>query len=196
MQDWQIAKATGRCAACGRSLAEGEPFYAILIDLAGRLERRDYCEDCWTGPDPQAYCFWKSRVPEKQQKDRTRPAWVDDDLLLSLFEQLDEETSPRRVQLRFILALMLMRKRRLKYQRSIYEDGQEIWLMQRAGEATVHRVVNPQLDESQIDELTEQLGAILSGQGIEECLDEHSGRPAPARTEQQPPASTDTHDAQ
>ena len=40
-----------------------------------------------------------------------------------------EETRPQRIAFRFVLALILMRKRLLKYEETQSEDGMEIWRM-------------------------------------------------------------------
>ena len=68
-----------------------------------------------------------------------------------------------RVQFRFVLALILMRKRLLRYDSSAVEDGREVWQMTLLPEKSSHQVVNPQLSDNQIDGVSEQLGAVLHG---------------------------------
>jgi hypothetical protein len=60
-----------------------------------------------------------------------------------------------------VLALVLMRKRRLKYDSSKTEGDKEIWRLRIAGEKEFVEVTNPKLDEEQIKQLTSQIGEIL-----------------------------------
>ena len=66
-----------------------------------------------------------------------------------------------KVNFRFVLAMILMRKRRLKYNATINEDGKEVWHLRVVGEGVFADVVNPHLDEEQIDQLSSQIGQIL-----------------------------------
>jgi len=56
---------------------------------------------------------------------------------------------------------ILMRKRKLKYESARNENDQEIWTMKVAGEDRTADVVNPHLNEDQIQQLSEQMGQIL-----------------------------------
>jgi len=65
------------------------------------------------------------------------------------------------VNFRFVLALILMRKRRLKYDATRVEDANEIWRLRIVGEKQIVEVINPHLDEEQIEQLSSQIGQIL-----------------------------------
>ena len=57
-----------------------------------------------------------------------------------------------------------LRKRRLKYDATRIEDGREIWRLRLVGGEPAGRrieVVNPHLDEEQIEQLLSQIGQIL-----------------------------------
>jgi hypothetical protein len=54
-----------------------------------------------------------------------------------------------------------MRKRILKYDDTRIEDGREIWRLRIVGDKQITEVVNPHLDEEQIEELSSQVGEIL-----------------------------------
>jgi hypothetical protein len=55
-----------------------------------------------------------------------------------------------------------MRKRLLKYEQTVQQADQELWLMRLKGQDQPQRVVNPQLGEEQIEQVSQQLGAILN----------------------------------
>ncbi len=157
-QQWEVETATGRCAVTGRAFEEGEEFYAVLFEDGDSFTRADYCLEAWQGAPEGAYCHFKTRVPVKEKR---KNLLVDQELLINFFERLAEETEPVRVQFRFVLALILMRKRLLRYEGSTVEEGVEIWRMTRPREQSVHRIINPHLTDQQIEGVSEQLTAIL-----------------------------------
>ena len=55
-----------------------------------------------------------------------------------------------------------MRKRRLKYDASEVVDGKEVWTLRVTGEKRTVKVVNPHLEEDQIEELSGQMGQVLN----------------------------------
>ena len=163
MDQWEIGKSTGVCAVTGRELAEGEEFHAVLFEDGESFRRADYSLDAWDGPPPGAFCHFKTRIPVQQEKKRLL---VDDDLLVEFFRRLADETEPARRQFRFVLALILMRKRILRYEGTEHQDNAEYWQMTLTGRRTdgrQHRVLNPHLADEQIDVVSQQLGAILHG---------------------------------
>jgi hypothetical protein len=88
---------------------------------------------------------------------------VDNEVLVGFFQRLADETEPVRIQFRFVLALILMRKRLLRYDGSTVKDGQETWQMTLTRDQSVYHVVNPSLTDAEIDGVSQQLSAILHG---------------------------------
>ena len=72
---------------------------------------------------------------------------------------------PGKVNFRFVLGLVLMRKRLLTYELSHATGGQEYWRVRLKGRESSIDLVNPRLDEQQVAQVSEQLGQILSGDG-------------------------------
>ena len=162
-QEWQLESSKGRCAVTGRELSEGEEFYSVLFEdeaVESGFRRADYSVGAWTGVPDGAYCHFKTHVPVKEKK---RRLLVDNEVLVNFFLRLADETDPLRVQFRFVLALILMRKRLLKYEGTEDENGDEAWRMTLASDHSEQRVVNPRLTEEQIQGVSGQLGAILHG---------------------------------
>ena len=158
MADWEISKTLGQCCGTGRELAEGEEYYAALIEGQEGLERRDFSSEYWEGQKPEVYCFWKTRIPEADQK---KKIFVNDEMLMAFFERLENETEQEKVNFRFVLMLVLMRKRKLKYDSSETKNGDEVWTLRVTGEDRKVEVVNPHLTDEQIEELSGQMGQIL-----------------------------------
>jgi hypothetical protein len=157
-QQFEVEAASGRCATTGRTLEEGEEFYTVLLESGDSFRRADYSLEAWTGPPEGAYCHFRSRVPVKEKR---KKMLVNNELLAGFFERLADEAEPVRVQFRFVLALILMRKRLLRYEDSGVEEGTEVWRMTLVHDRSEHRVVNPRLTDEQIEGVSRQLTAIL-----------------------------------
>ena len=165
-KDYDIAKMAGACTKCGRVLDEGEAYVAALAERGEDLERQDWCLACWdhNGGDESAgwYGQWRTSVPVRQQKKRL---FVDHAMLLNLFHRLQDDPMPVRVSFRFVLALVLMRKKLLVYESSARDDAdREVWTMRQKGADQTFEVVNPQLDADKIAEVSGQLSEILQGE--------------------------------
>ncbi len=162
-QDWQLDAPKGRCAVTDRPLVEGEEFYSVIFeDEAAEtgFRRMDFSVEAWRGVPEGAFCSFKTHVPIREKR---RRLLVDNDVLINFFSRLADETEPLRVQFRFVLALILMRKKILRYDGCEKVDGQEVWQMTLHADQTQHRVVDPKLTEEQIEGVSGQLGAILHG---------------------------------
>lgn len=158
MDEWEINKPLGQCTGSDRKIEYGEEYFAALVETEEGLQRRDFCVEYWQQNEPQVYCYWKSKLPHPDQK---KQVFVDDEMLMTFFERLGEETEQEKINFRFVLMLVLMRKRRLKYESSNVEDGKEIWSLRVAGDKRTLKVINPHLDEEQIEQLSSQIGQIL-----------------------------------
>ena len=159
MSDWEIARSAGECFGTGVQIEHGQEYFAALVEREDGLVRRDFCSDYWERQKPDVFCYWKTKLPESGKK---KELFVDEEMLISFFERLAEETESEKVNFRFVLALILMRKRRLKYDSTKIEGGNEIWRLRVVGgDRDFVEVLNPQLDEEEIADLSSQVGEIL-----------------------------------
>ena len=158
MSEWDINKPLGQCFGTSREIEPGEEYFGALVRTEEGLQRRDFCADYWESEKPDVFCYWKTKLPHPNQK---KQLFVDDQMLMAFFERLEKETEPEKVNFRFVLALILMRKRILKYDDTRIDDGREIWRLRIVGDKQIAEVVNPHLDEGQIEELSSQIGEIL-----------------------------------
>lgn len=160
MAQWEVGRAAGRSTLSGRPLEEGEEFYSVLLEEGESFRRVDFGLDEWEGPPEGAFCHFRTRMPIRQKR---KQLLVDNEVLLAFFTRLARETEPVRLQFRFVLALILMRKRLLKYEGTEQQDGREVWRMVLTRDHSKHSVVNPHLSDDQIGSVSGQLSAILHG---------------------------------
>ncbi len=159
MDEWEIEKPLGQCYGSGRKIEYSEEYFAALVETNQGLQRRDFCAEYWQEQKPEVFCYWKTKLPHPDQK---KQIFVDDEMLMAFFERLAEESKQEKVNFRFVLALILMRKRRLKYDSSKIVEGKEIWRLRIVGsDREFIEVINPNLDEEQIEQLSSQLSQIL-----------------------------------
>ena len=200
---YDIERPTGQCAFSGRKLEPGEPYVAALVEFdpqampaAGAekgtapsraraaeaglgFRRLDVSIEAWNaGKRPERmFSFWRSLVPQPHQK---KKLFIDDDVLLNLFRRLHDAVQPQRQAFRFVLGLILMRKRLLRYdgafRKKLGEAELEWWrVTPRAApgtgvpgsggyEAESLELVNPQLDDQKVQEVTLQLSEILEAE--------------------------------
>lgn len=161
MEQWEVKKSEGRCTGTGRQLEPGEEYYAALIDKSSFFERCDYSLDYWLEKKPEVFSYWKTRIPLPNQK---KNIFVDDAVLINLFERLADQQEQLKINFRFVLALILMRKKLLKYEDSRQEEQKEIWKMRFVRETQIHEVINPNLNEEQIQQVSQELSTILQGE--------------------------------
>ncbi len=158
MAEWTINKPLGECCGTGRKIEPGEEYFGALVEGQEGLERRDYSAEYWEKESPEVFCYWKTKLADPDEK---KELFVSDEMLMAFFERLANETDQEKVNFRFVLALVLMRKRKLKYDATRIDEGKEIWVLRVVGQKDMAEVVNPHLDDEQIEQLTSQIGQIL-----------------------------------
>jgi hypothetical protein len=139
-------------------LLPGEKFYSVLYDRGAAFVREDICAALWQGPPPDAFSYWRGRVPEHDQPKRIE---VDDALLLDCLERLAEDHAPQKINFRYVLALLLMRRKRLKFEEVVYRDGQELLALRCPKTRKLHHVLNPQLAEEQMADVQDEVMKVL-----------------------------------
>ncbi len=158
MIDYQIQPNTRRCFLTGRDLQPGERYYSVLLDENGQLVRHDYSAQAWQGPPEGAFSFWTGKVPPPDQNRRLR---IDDEMLVECFSRLEGQADASRINFRYVVALLLMRRKRLKFEASRTEQGHEILRLRDARTGATHEVVNPGLNDEEMATVQEEVLKVL-----------------------------------
>ena len=161
MTEYQIEANTRRCAVSGRELQAGEKYYSVLVDEAGKFQRRDYSCEGWQGPPEGAFSFWTGRIPAADESRRPK---IDDEMLLDCFQRLDGDPGPGRVNFRYIVALLLMRRKRFRFEEAQSDGDQEVLFLRCVRTGQRHRVVNPRLTEEEMAAVQEEVFKVLGWQ--------------------------------
>lgn len=157
---YQLGRPAGLCAVTGRQIQPGEKFHAALKETPAGFERIEVCCEAWSDfPKENLLASWQTTMPTGEVK---KKVFLDDEVLLDLFERLTDASEPAKVNFRFVLGLILMRKRLLVYEETRLDAGQEYWSVRRRGQEKRIDMLNPKLDEQQITEVSQQLSQILN----------------------------------
>ena len=163
-REFKIESSARQCVECRRVFAVGEEYYSAVAETEeeGRLARQDFCHACWK-PDAEGYySFWKTSVPEPEPKEAHGPRLIDLGRLMQLFERLAAAEEPENVRFRYVLALVLMRKRRLRLL-STRRSGARgaVMTLREVGGDRQHAVTNPGLSDEEIQSVADRLREVL-----------------------------------
>lgn len=151
------------CSTTGTPIGPGERFYAVLVEQAGQWVRKDYSAAGWPGAaPPEAVASWTGKAPTSTAY---RKPSFDDDLLVNCFRQLEDTADPQRLKFRYVVALLLMRRRRLKFEDIVRADDGQLWLIVRdAQNGARGQVLDPRLTEAEIEQLQDEVFQVLGWQ--------------------------------
>jgi hypothetical protein len=155
-----VPRGGGICAASGRTIAAGEKYFAAIRENAAGIERLDVSAECWLGIEKAGLlAYWQTIMPKHDEK---KKVFVDDEVLCSLFERLADAVEPAKVSFRFVLGLILMRKRLVIYDATRHDQDRDVWVVRLKGKPEQMDLVDPKLNEQQMAEVSQQLGQILN----------------------------------
>ena len=105
-----------------------------------------------------AFSFWCGKVPAPADAKRLR---IDDDLLVDCFTRLEGQAEASRLNFRYVVALLLMRRKRLKFEDARTEAGREVLRLRCVQTKAIHEVVNPALSDEQMQAVQEEVFKVL-----------------------------------
>lgn len=159
-QDWDIKGRSEACAVTGRPFADGEYFYTLLFHDGGGFTRQDLSDEAWKerNDNIQPFSYWRARfepvltpAPEPLAKQTA------EDLLRRYLHKDDAHFT----NARYILALMLERKRVLKQiEAKETEEGRTlIYEHVKTGEVFV--IPDPHLQLGELETVQNEVAMLL-----------------------------------
>ena len=150
MQDYNVKPIGRTCAGTAQELVPGSLCHSVLVEKNGDLLRFDYSEEGWTPPPAGLLAHWRCVVPEPVAVVKKA---LDPDDLMRQFEQLCEEASPAQDKFRYVLALLLLQRRRLKLDGTKAIDDQDFLELTGARGEGTFLVADQQLDDAEIQQM-------------------------------------------
>lgn len=189
MEEWNIQTRNIACSQCQKSFIEKALHYTILLTRANCYLRQDFCADCWEssgGTDNRSkmgvVSFWQG-VYELPPSKPVDPLPKED--AESLLRKMLVQNDPSESDARYLLAVMLERKRILKHRET--QNGEKRFLVYehlKTGE--VFMIQDPQLCMGQIQEVQRKVITMFETNRKEQITTNHdkkSGEVKPLRLE-------------
>lgn len=157
--DYEIQGSTRVCAASGRELKPGDRFCAVLTDCDGKFVRTDYAAEQWPGPPNNAIAYWSGRVPAA---DRPQKPVINDELLMDCFQRLSDAVEPNRIRFRYVVALLLMRRKRMKFDDAKRDaEDREVLVIRDVRTGDRSEIVDPRMTDSEMADVQNEVFHML-----------------------------------
>jgi hypothetical protein len=166
-QDWDIKSRGTACRQCENPFEDMQPYVSILTFEESGYIRGDYCSSCWDkeGIEKSAFSMWQGvfRLPPAKPEDPVQKENAE-----SLLRKLIEDDAERHINVIYILAVMLERKRILEEKDVKIADGliTRIYEHRKSGETFV--IPDPQLRLDELEHVQEEVIQMLEGDKPEE----------------------------
>ena len=161
-QDWTIQGRSDRCAVTNEPFKDGEYFYTLLFDEGTGYRREDLSEQAYKdrpADGPQPFSFWRTKY---EAPPPASPEALGKQTAEDLLRRYMAEQSPQYANARYILALMLERKRTFKQiDQKRNEEGQSVLIYEHRGTGEVFMIPDPQLRLEQIAEVQAEIAPLL-----------------------------------
>lgn len=165
-QEWKIRTRARECAHTQAPFEDGDPLYTALFEdpETGQLSRKDFSVDAWNEvrQSLSPFSFWKSAYEAPVEKTTTRNV-VEKEGAETLLRRLVEEDEASTENARYILALMLERKKTLKQTDKRLSDTCTLLIYEHTGSGEVFIVRDPGLKLSEIASVQDEVAVLLGG---------------------------------
>jgi hypothetical protein len=163
-QIWNIKSRAHECARTARAFEEGEPFFtAIYFDTEiGEFIRRDVAADAWQEEvaERTPLAYWRADY-EKPHAAPPRPEITSKESAESLLRRLIEEDQEHTEHARYILALMLERKKLLVPKERKHTESGILLLYEHRKTGEVFMLRDPELRLDEIGAVQDEVALLL-----------------------------------
>jgi len=163
-QNWSIRSRAHTCAVTGRQFEDGESFHTTIYfdPEENGYVRRDICAEAWAQEVEQRkpVAAWKtiySRVLAEAKPEITPKEGAQ-----ALLQRFIEEGDPRTENARYILALMLERKRQLHQTAEKEVDGAKMLFYENRKTGEIFIVRDPELKLSEMADMQDEVATLLA----------------------------------
>jgi hypothetical protein len=165
-QVWNIKSRAHECARTGRPFEDKETFHtAIYFDPpSGEFLRRDVSDSAWAEETAERtpIASWKSVYEKSADPSKPRVEFANRENAESLLQRLIEEDLEHTENARYILALMLERKKVLVPKEVKENDtGHKILIYENRKSGEVYLIRDPELRLDEIEGVQEEVAMLL-----------------------------------
>jgi hypothetical protein len=163
LQNWHIRSRAHACAQTEIPFAEGQPMItAIYFDAeTGGYLRRDISIDAWEKETTERKAIAHWRTAYSPTVTEAKPEVASKEGALALLQRFIEEDEPTTENARYILALMLERKRTLIPTATKEVDGNKMLFYENKKSGEVYVVRDPELRLDELAQLQDEVAMLL-----------------------------------
>ena len=119
----EIPRPSRTCSVSHRDFQPNEPFFSVLTQDAQAFIRKDMIAEHWSGPPQECVGWWQSTVKHVSEHDSQQAAG---ETLSALFERFVAQ--PEEADTLYILTLLLLRRKLLRYEKETVDGQGNKWL--------------------------------------------------------------------
>jgi hypothetical protein len=163
LSEWEIKARSRYCARTQEAFEDGATIYTLLFRDRAGFRREDISEKAWQQIKESVapFSFWKSKF---QAAPPAPPEPMRKESVEGLLRRLVSEDLPEHTSARYVLAILLERKRTLK-QVAIRESGEEkVLIYEHATTGEVFIIPDPRLRLDQLDAVQQEIYSLLERQ--------------------------------
>ena len=164
LSEWEIKTRGRQCARTQEAFDDGATIFTLLFRDRGGFRREDISERAWLQikDSVEPFSFWKSKfqVPPPPAPDPMPKESVEE-----LLRRLLQEDLPEHVNARYVLAIMLERKKTLKQVDTRESTEERILIYEHAKTGEVFIIVDPRLRLDQLDLVQQEVSLLMAPPG-------------------------------
>jgi hypothetical protein len=165
VEEWNIQSPSGDCASTGKPFEKDEPVYTILSAGPDGFRRQDVCQAAWISAGGEqirdkagVISFWKHAYePPKPPPPEPLKKEDAEGLLRSMLKTI----RPEEREVRYILAVMLERKRIFKHRETTGPSGSNVLVYEHAKTGESFTIEDPHLRLDQLAEVQKRVAGLL-----------------------------------
>ena len=172
MHEWDIQPRCDACRQCGQPFAAKQPYHTVLRVVSAGYTREDLCAPCWTASGGAGIreragviSYWQG-VFEPVAPPAADPLPHED--AESILRRMIERNDPAEAEARYILAVLLERKRVFRH-RETQKTDVALLVYENLKTGEVFLIPDPEIRMDRIEDVQRRVAAML-----------HPPTPAPA----------------
>ena len=158
--DWEIKGRAEKCAKTEHLFQDGETFYTLLFRDRHGFHREDWCEEAWNqrNDNIQPYSFWRSKF---EPPSPPAPEPLQGETAEDLLRRFMSEESSTHASTRYILGIMLERKRILKQIEARDDENGRTLIYEHVKTGEVFVIPDPNLRLDQVESVQNEVTELL-----------------------------------
>jgi len=167
IENYHIRSRSHVCGQTGEPFKDGDYFYTCIFEdpATGEFTRKDYSTAAWEALHPelanQPFSHWRSKYEAPSGREETPEGGLQKGDAESLLRRLIDEDDPRMDKVRYILVVMLERKKVLKPVGERLSNERRLLIYEHAKTGEALMVPDPEIRLEEVERVQTEVFALL-----------------------------------